>query len=207
MSSSSSRRRSARRRQRSVRVSVAVLLLVVATAVVALALTVRTVPLLSTACVVALVAGCAAARIVHTELRQTRRVHARERAVQAQAFRGLFVERAEQHATFASAMAERLGSTEREVRELEATLRLSERRATDAEERVRREARRGEDARARVSELEVALAIRTAEEADELASWESSREHHLDVDTVVDLLAWEERSSAQQPGTQRRRHA
>ena len=104
-------------------------------------------------------------------------------------------------------MTERLGHTEREVRELEATLRLSERRAVDAEERVRREARRGEDARARVAELEVALAIRTAEEADELASWEMDREQHRDVDTVVDLLAWEERGSRTADGTPQRRHA
>ena len=44
-----------------------------------------------------------------------------------------------------------------------------------------------------VVELEVALAIRTAEEADELASWEPGGP---DVDTVVDLLAWEDRRAA-----------
>jgi len=195
---------SPRRRQRSVRVTVAVLLLALATVVVVVALSVHTAPLLSAASVLALVSGWAAARIVYSELLQTWRTHARDRAVQAQAFRGLFVERAEQHASFASAMTDRLGSSQREVRELEATLRLSERRATDAEARVRREARRGDEARQRVSELEVALAIRTAEEADELASWESAREDHRDVDTVVDLLAWEERGSSEAP---RRRHA
>ena len=203
----SSLRRRSRRRQRSVRVSVAVLLLGLATALVVVALSVRTVPLLSAASVVALVSGWASARIIYSELRETWRTHARDRARQARAFRGLFVERAAQHAAFSSAMTERLGHTEREVRELEATLRLSERRAVDAEERVRREARRGEDARARVAELEVALAIRTAEEADELASWEMDREQHRDVDTVVDLLAWEERGSRTADGTPQRRHA
>jgi len=197
---------SSRRRQRSVRVSVAVLLLCLASALVLVALAVRTVPLLSAACVVALTSGWAAARIIHSELRETWRSHARDRARQAQAFRGLFAERAAQHTAFASAMAERLGDGEREVRELEATLRLSERRAVDAEDRVRREARRGEEARARVAELEVALAIRTAEEADELASWELDREDHRDVDTVVDLLAWEERASSTGQAA-RRRHA
>jgi len=197
---------SPRRRQRSIRVTVAVLLLTLATAVVLVALSVRTVPLLCSACVLALVSGWAAARIVYSELRQTWHAHARDRARQAQAFRGLFVERATQHAAFASAMSDRLGDTEREVRELEATLRLSERRATDAEGRVRREARRGDEARQRVAELEVALEIRTAEEADELASWESARREQLDVDTVVDLLAWEERGSAG-GATERRKRA
>jgi hypothetical protein len=199
-------RHRSRRRQRSVRVSVAVLLLGLATALVLVALSVRTVPLLSAASVVALLSGGAAARIIYSELRETWRTHARDRARQAQAFRGLFVERAAQHAAFSSAMAERLGDSEREVRELEATLRLSEGRAVDAEDRVRREARRGEEARARVAELEVALAIRTAEEADELASWEMDREDHRDVDTVVDLLAWEERGSRTDT-TAQRRHA
>jgi hypothetical protein len=94
-------------------------------------------------------------------------------------------------------MGERLTAATREVRELEGTLRLSECRALEAEDRVRREARAGDHARARVAELEVALAIRTAEAADELASWSAAG---ADLDTVVDLLAWEER--AQQPQTQ-----
>jgi hypothetical protein len=48
--------------------------------------------------------------------------------------------------------------------------------------------RRADEANHRVTELEVALAIRTAEEADELASWSPAGD--ADVDTVVDLLAW-----------------
>jgi hypothetical protein len=55
---------------------------------------------------------------------------------------------------------------------------------------VRREVRRVDDARNRIVELEVALAIRRAEEADELATWEPGGP---EVDTVVDLLAWEDR--------------
>ena len=45
------------------------------------------------------------------------------------------------------------------------------------------------------AELEVALAIRTAEEADELASWVPAGS---DMDTVVDLLRWEDRAQALQ---------
>ena len=183
-----------RRRQRSVRVSVAVALLALGTGAVVVALSLATVPALSVASVLSLLCGWAAARIMWTELVESRRTHARDRATQAQSFKALFTERSAEHAAFATAMGDRITAREREVRELESTLRLSERRATVAEERVRRESRRANDAQERVSELEVALAIRTAEEADELASWVPGG--HDDLDTVVDLLSWEDRSSA-----------
>jgi hypothetical protein len=197
-----------RRRQRSVRVTVAVVLLGAGTVAVAVALALATVPALSVASVLALVCGWAAARIIWTELAQTRRAHARDRAAQARAFRELFVERSSEHAAFASAMTDRLVERDREVRELEGTLRLSERRATDAEDRVRREARRTNEAQQRVAELETALAIRTAEEADELASWSPTEAWADldDMDTVVDLLAWEDRgSTGAQHGHRRKR--
>ncbi len=186
-----------RRRQRSVRVTVAVGLLAMATATVVVALSLATVPALSVACVFTLVCGWAAARIVWTELVQSRRTHAVERATQARSFRALFTERSAEHASFASAMSDRITARDREIRELESTLRLSEHRATAAEDRVRRESRRANEAQLRVSELEVALAIRTAEEADELATWDASA--YTDMDTVVDLLSWEDRSRDEVP--------
>jgi hypothetical protein len=183
-----------RRRQRSVRATVAVALMALATVAVVVALSLASVTALSIASVLSLVCGWAAARIVHTELVQSRHAHARDRAAQAQAFRVLFTERSAEHASFAAAMSDRLTAREREVRELEGTLRLSECRAANAEERVRRESRRANQAQERVSELEVTLAIRTAEEADELASWVPAG--YDDIDTVVDLLRWEDRSQA-----------
>jgi hypothetical protein len=149
---------------------------------------------LAIASVVALACGWAAARIGYTEVAQSRRAHARDRAAQARAFRALFNDRAVQHAAFVSTVTDKLAQQHREVCELEGTLRLSEVRAAAAEDRVRRESRRANDAQERVVELEAALAIRTAEEADQLASWESSP--YGDMDTVVDLLAWEDRSQA-----------
>jgi hypothetical protein len=187
--------RSPRRRQRSVRVAVAVGLMVTATVAVIAAVPLSSYPLLSCASLLAVVCGWAAARIIHTEVVQSRRAHARDRASQAQAFRVLFTERSKEQATFASAMTDRLASRDREVRELEATLRLSERRATNAEERVRRESRRAVEASRRVSELEVALAIRTAEEADELAAWDASGQ--AEMDTIIDLMAWEDRPAGE----------
>jgi hypothetical protein len=180
-----------RRRQRSVRVTVAVALLSAGTVAVVVALALASVAALSLASALSLVCGWAAARIVWTEVVESRRVHARDRAEQAQSFQTLFTERSTEHAAFAAALGDRLTARERQVRELEGTLRLSERRATVAEERVRRESRRANQAQERVSELEVALAIRTAEEADELASWVPGG--YDDLDTVVDLLSWEDR--------------
>jgi hypothetical protein len=173
-------------------------LLALGTAAVVVALSLATVTALTIASVFSLVCGWAAARIVYSELVESRRVDARDRATQARSFQALFTERSEEHALFAAAMGDRVTAREREVRELEGTLRLSEGRATDAEARVRREARRANEAQERVAELEVALAIRTAEEADELASWVPGS--YDDMDTVVDLLAWEDRSQAVQAG-------
>lgn len=179
-----------RRRQRSVRVRVAAVLLSLATTMVLLALVLANGSALTAAALVTLACGWAALRILCTELAQSRRRHLQDRAAQARAFQALDSERSAEHVTFATSMTERLTARAREVRELEGTLRLSEARAADAEARARREGRRADDAQERVVELEVALAIRTAEEADELASWEPG---HPDADTVVDLLAWEER--------------
>lgn len=181
-----------RRRQRSVRVTVAMVLLALATLVVVAALSVATVPALVASSSVSLACGWAAARIMWTEVAQSRRSHARDRAAQAQAFRVLFTARSSEHAAFATAMTDRLVARDREVRELEGTLRLSEARATEAEDRVRRESRRAQEAQERVGELEELLAIRTAEQADELATWDGG----ADLDTVVDLLAWEDRTQA-----------
>src|SRR4051812_693934 len=184
-------RTAARRRQRSVRVSVAVALLASGTLLTVGALAAGTVVALAVAATLATVCGWAAFRILHSELLEERHEHARARAAQADAFRALFTHRSHEHAAFVTAMGERLAAATREVRELEGTLWLSECRALEAEDRVRREARAGDQARARVAELEVALAIRSAEAADELAGWSADS---ADLDTVVDLLAWEERA-------------
>ena len=76
-------RSSARRRQRSVRVTVAVFLLAVATVAVLAALPTQSPALLSVAAVAALVLGWAALRIVWTEVLQSRREHATDRAATA----------------------------------------------------------------------------------------------------------------------------
>jgi hypothetical protein len=191
--------RPGRRRQRSVRVTVAVALLGVATALVLLALPTQSPLWLSVACVVALASGWAAARIVYTELAQSRREAAADRAAQAQAYRSMFSERASEHAEFTTAMTDRIVRRDAEIAELETTVVAAEKRAIEAEARVQREARRANDAQEKVVELTERvqeLEIRKAEEDDELATWHSDLDVPLPVvDSVVDLMAWEERVS------------
>ena len=202
--------RPARRRQRSVRVTVAVALLGAATALVLVALPTQSPVWLSVASVVALAAGWAAARIVWTELAQTRREAAADRAAQARAYRTMFSERATEHAEFTTAMTDRLVRRDREVAELENTVVAAEQRAIEAETRVQREARRANDAQERAAELAdrvQELEIVQAEQDDELATWHSDLDVPLpaladgealglDLDAVADLMAWEGRVAA-----------
>ena len=104
----------------------------------------------------------------------------------------MFSERATEHAEFTTVMTDRLVRRDRDVAELEDDVVAAEKRAIEAEARVQREARRANEAQERVvtlTERVQELEIRKAEQADELATWHSE----LDVDAVVDLIAWEER--------------
>lgn len=192
-----------RRRQRSVRVTVAVALIGLATLGVVLALPTQSPLWLSISSVLALVCGALASRIVYSELLQSRREAAADRAAQAQAYRTMFTERAAEHAEFTSAMTDRLAAHTRSIEELEGTIVLAEARAIEAETRVKRESRRANEAQDLVAQLQEQLEIRKAEQADELASWEG-----WDGETVVDLLAWEEKvQAAAGDGEDERRHA
>ena len=194
-SPASSVTRPGRRRQRSVRVTVAVALLGAATALVLVALPTQSPLWLSIASVVALASGWAAARIVYNELAQSRREAAADRAAQAQAYRSMFSERASEHAEFTTVMTDRLVRRDRDVAALEDDVVAAEQRAIEAEARVQREARRANDAQERLvtlTERVQELEIRKAEQADELATWHAE----VDLDAVVDLIAWEERVAA-----------
>lgn len=181
----------ARRRQRSVRVTLAVLFLTVATLAVLAALPTQSPLLLSIGSVAAIVLGWAALRITWTEVLQSRVESATERASTARAYKSLFAERAVEHAEFTSAMTDRLSERNRTVGELEGTIVLAEKRALEAETRLQRDSRRLVESQRRVEELEQALAIREAEVAEAAgAIWDGA-----EVDTIVDLLAWDEKSN------------
>lgn len=202
-----------RRRQRSVRVTVAVALLTLATLVVLVALPTQSPTWLSVSSVFALLCGAAASRIVYSELLQSRRENAADRAAQAQAYRLMFSTRASEHAEFTTAMTDRLAHRDRSIIELEGTLLEAEQRVFDAEQRVQRESRRANEAQEQVAGLQDALEIKRAEEADELASWDGwNGAPHFDreADTVVDLLAWEDKLQTEaeaSAGSANRKHA
>lgn len=160
-----------RRRQRSVRVSVAVTLLGLATVLVAAALPSRSATWVSLASVLAMALAWAALRMMWTEVLQSRRENAADRAAAAKAYRELFAARSAEHAELTSTMTERLAEAQMGRRDLEALLGRAQARAVQAERRLVTESRELVETRARVEELERSM-------------------------SVTDLLAWQERQEA-----------
>jgi hypothetical protein len=156
-------RSSARRRQRSVRVTVAVSLLAVATVAVLAALPTQSPALLSVAAVSALVLGWASVRIVWTEVLQSRRENATDRAATASAYKSLFSQRASEHAEFTTAMTERLAESHQSLHEYQAAMVQAQRQT--ALTLVRAEAAEAAHAAAmvRVDELERSIEMLRAE--------------------------------------------
>lgn len=206
-----------RHRRRLVRLTVATALLVISAPGVVLALVTGSSAVAAAVAVGVWLAFAVALRIVRTEIVQTRQAAARHGAAQARATAELLGERGRCHRQERETWTTLLTEARREVRELESTLRLSERRAYDAEQRARQAWTRLTASEQRVEALEVALEIRAAEEADELALWEGGEDEdkgeiypgYTDTDTVVDLMSWEDRnhSQAAQAAWQRRRQA
>jgi hypothetical protein len=164
-------RSSLRRRQRSVRVTVSVALLSTATLAVLASLPAQSPLWLSLASVAALALSWAALRIMWTEVLQSRRENAADRAAAATAYRTLFSVRAAEHAEFTTAMTERLAEAHLSQRELEGLVTQHETRAQRAESQLSAE-------QLRVHALEASLtAIRDG-----------------DGDAVVDLVAWDEQA-------------
>lgn len=171
-------RSSARRRQRSVRVTVAVFLLAVATAAVLAALPTQSPALLSAAAVAAIVLGWAALRIVWTEVLQSRRTHATDRAATATAYKSLFSERAAEHAEFTTAMTERLAESHQSLHEYQAALVQSQGQTAEALARAESAESAHASALVRVAELQRSIDLLRAE------------------DIVEDLVAFDDKVAA-----------
>jgi hypothetical protein len=153
-------RNTRRRRQRSVRVTVAVGLLGLATVGVLAALPTRSALWLGISSVAAIVLAWAALRMMWTEVLQSRRVNAADRAAAASAYRSLFSVRAAEHAEFTTAMTERLAEAHLSQRELEGQVAQTETQLVES--------------RSRIVALEQELAVREADDVDSLAVWEAS---------------------------------
>jgi len=171
--------------------------MVIATLAVVLALPTRSAAWMSVASVIALLFAWAALRMMWTEVLQSRRENAADRAATASAYQDLFSQRAAEHAEFTSAMTEQLASSQTTMRELEGALVAQQRRAATAEVRLADSNRRLDDARAQVNQLEGELTERQAELADALSSWES------EGGVNADLAEFERKAQETLPG----RHA
>lgn len=160
------RRSPRRRRQRSVRVSVAVSLLSAATVLVLASLPTGSPVLMGLASVSALVLAWAALRMMWTEVAQSRRENAADRAAAAMAYRDLFSTRAAEHAELTTAITERLAQANLDRRQLQGAL--------------ERQRERAEAAEARLAEAQTLASVaRHDPDVVELAQWgaQSGREH------------------------------
>jgi hypothetical protein len=139
----------------------------------------------------ALLLGWASLRIVWTEVLQSRRENAADRAAAASAYKSLFSLRAAEHAEFTTAMTERLAESNLSVRELQGELVQAQRQTADATVRA-------ETAEQRVGELEESIEVlraeRAAEEADALASWEAEGGEPA-RGSVDELVTWEAKAA------------
>jgi len=179
----------ARRRQRSTRLTVAVALVTVAAAAVLGALVAGSSAITSMAAVLAVVLGATATRITHSELLESRRDAARDRAEQAQGYRTLAADRAGETAVHVAELAGRIARREAALHELETAVISSQQRAAGATRKRNAEARRAD-----LAEQEGASMACRLERAEERATQAVVRlaelEQELDV-LRAELAAWQ----------------
>jgi len=140
-------------------VTVAVALLGTATLAVLVALPTQSALWLSISSVLALALSWAALRMMWTEVLQSRRENAADRAAAAAAYVELFSVRAAEHAEFTTAMTERLAEAHLARRELEGLVTQHRGRADRAESAV--------------ATLEKTLESLRAEQTEDLVAWEA----------------------------------
>jgi signal transduction histidine kinase len=199
-----------RRVQRSVRITVAVGLVVCSAVLVAVAAIASDPTSLLLVAAGSVGLGIAAVRVMYAEVVQTRREAARGRAEQARAFGAVLSSTYADHARFTALIVSRLSARTRRISELNGTIRLADKRADQAEARADREsaradreAARADDAHTRLSTLLDDVLSYQVAPVDPLQGEPSSE----DLPTVVDLLRWEERTSAATSHGQDRKQA
>jgi hypothetical protein len=174
----------ARRRQRSTRLTVAVSLLTCAAVLVTVAFLGDAAWFQAVAAISSVVLGAAATRITHSELLQSRRDAARDRAEQAMAYRELTEQRTTEHLTFSRAVQERSDQQELALNELESALGEAQRRAAEATRKFNAEARRAE-----LAEQEGRAIGTRLEEAEERAAETALRVSELELQMGDDRRA------------------
>ena len=175
----------ARRRQRSTRLTVATSLLTIAAVLVAAAFLGDVAWFQAAAALSSVVLGATATRITYSELLQSRRDAARDRAAQAQAYRQL----TDEHTRFVTAIQSRVDRQEHALSELEVALSAAQRRAAEATLKFNAEARRAE-----LAEQEGRATTARLDDAEERAAEALLRvaelEQELDV-LRAEVTAWQ----------------
>ena len=169
-------------------------LLVLAAALVTGAVLSGSWPLVTIAAFLGVVLGAAATRITHSELADSRRVAASDRAKLAQGYSQLTAQRATEHASYVSTIESRISEREDMLEQIEMALSAAQRRAATATRKKNAESRRAAglqvqlvqaedratDAMVKVHELEQELVTLRAELDSVTAAWhaaESVRRH------------------------------
>ncbi|RNL62225.1 hypothetical protein EFK50_10570 [Nocardioides marmoriginsengisoli] len=158
-----------------------------ATVAVLIALPTQSPALLSVSAVAALVLGWAALRITWTEVLQSRRENASDRASTATAYRTLFSERAAEHAEFTTAMTERLAESTTTMHELQGALVKAQRETAAMTVRAENAESAHATALVRVAELVRSIDLLRAEQEAELVLGDAA------PGSVEDLMAIEEK--------------
>lgn len=172
-----------RRRQRSTRLVVAGMLLLVGALAVAGAAFSGSWLVATLAAALGVALGAAATRITHSELAESRREAARDRAEQARAYRDLTVARTAENAAFVEATTTRVTGFEQTIAGLERDLSDAQGCLIDAHRQLVAEQLRADDA-----EREVVALTTRLDEAEERAAQAIVRvaeiEQELDVVTA-----------------------
>jgi hypothetical protein len=196
-----------RRVQRSVRVTVSALLVAVAAIAVTVAVTFSAA--VAPSALFAAAAGAAAARILYTEVLQTRRNASRSRADQALAFSTVLARLRAEHAGEVAAWRRTVLERDRSIGGLVARLRAADERADTATSRADREMRRADGAQRRLTEVLDAVLARPDGSSSPVGDEDEDDSFLAEtraLPTVVDMLAWDERTSGSR-ADRARRHA
>lgn len=178
-----------RRRQRSTRVTVAVALVVLAALLVLGAIASGVDALVVASALAAVVLGAASMRITYSELTQTRRDAAEDRARQAQAYRDITARRTAENMTFTEKLKAQIMERQQVIGHLEVELSKALERAATATLKMGGEARRAD-----VAEQENARLVASLDEADTRAAEAIVRvaELEAELDTMrSELDAWQ----------------
>lgn len=178
-----------RRRQRSTRVTVAVAAIVLAGVLVLGAVASGSSVLVVAAAIASVVLGAGAVRITYSELLQTRRDAAEDRARQAQAYRDITARRTAENMTFAEKLRAQIVDRQEVIGHLEVELSKALERAATATLKMSGEARRAD-----LAEQDNVRLVASVDDADTRAAEAIVRVAELEAELDAmrsELEAWQ----------------